>query len=419
KRSPQGFRFDLGPHRFHTQKPELLDRVRDVLEGRLVELERTSRIRLLDRYFHYPLSLGDVLSQMPLHTSLGIVFSYVTEKARGLLGRRRDENFRDWVAHRFGQRLYDIYFGPYTEKLWGCPSTRLSADWASQRISVPSLTRLVRETVFPGDRDIRSLVSTFHYPAGGIGRIAESFAARIERAGGRLLFGAVPRAVRRSPGGFLIDTDDEEIEVASIVSTIPVTDYVDLLGPLLQDAVQDAAEELVFRSLVFVAVRIRGRIRARDHWIYIPESKYLFNRLSIPENFDPDLPPDQTQLVFEFSCQHGDDIWTGDLALVRSAVEGGEALGLLSQSDVLDTTIERQSHAYPIYLLGYEKNVRVVLDALDDLPGSVTCGRQGLFRYNNMDHSIEMGQCAAAEILGSPHAVRRQFQWDESVWADG
>ncbi len=78
----------------------------------------------------------------------------------------------------------------------------------------------------------------------------------------------------------------------------------------------------------------------------------------------------------------------------------------------------RASHAYPIYRKGYAEHTARVLDCLEDLPGSVSCGRQGLFRYNNMDHSIEMGKYAALEVLGSG-SVKERFNWSTDTWADG
>jgi len=80
--------------------------------------------------------------------------------------------------------------------------------------------------------------------------------------------------------------------------------------------------------------------------------------------------------------------------------------------------VERQPHAYPVYAHGYAESSGAVLEALDRLPGSVTCGRQGLFRYNNMDHSMEMGELAALELLGEG-SVRERFDWSTGTWADG
>ena len=44
------------------------------------------------------------------------------------------ENFEDWVTNQFGERLFNIFFKTYTEKVWGMSCNEISADWAAQRI---------------------------------------------------------------------------------------------------------------------------------------------------------------------------------------------------------------------------------------------------------------------------------------------
>lgn len=149
----------------------------------MLELERLSRIRLLNRYFHYPLALGDVFRHMPFQDIVGITASYLWEKMRNLVNPRNESNFEGWVIKRFGKKLYNIYFSPYTEKLWGCKAAELSSDWASQRITVPSFSSLIRTTLFPSKDVARSLVSTFHYPIGGIGKICDALAQRVVSRG--------------------------------------------------------------------------------------------------------------------------------------------------------------------------------------------------------------------------------------------
>lgn len=413
------FHYDCGPHRFHTENPEILKHIKELLHTEMFELNRLSRIRLLDRYFQYPLALSNVLQKMPLHRGLSMVLSYLWERFRNPFFSRDESNFENWVVKRFGRQLYNIYFGPYTEKLWGCNASELSADWASQRITVPSLTSLVKETLFPSRDTVRSLVSTFHYPRGGIGKICEALDERIKSRDGKILYEIKLLSIRKNlDSKFVMETDHGEITTDTLINTIPVTDYVHLLGDLLSAEVREAASKLHFRAIVFLIVKLRNRVEARDHWIYTPEECYLFNRLSIPENFDPECSGKCSQIVFEFSCKEGDDIWNGNIDLDALAVSGGEKLGLFKVSDVVGTALTRQSHAYPLYDLGYSSNTSIVLDALNDLEDSVTCGRQGLFRYNNMDHSIEMGQCAAREILGSG-SVAERFAWTTDTWADG
>lgn len=410
------FSYDLGPHRFHTSNAKILQYVSELPGISFSELERVSRIRLLDRYFDYPLAMGNVLSTMPIHRGAGMILSYLGEKLRGIVSPREQKSFEGWVLSRFGRGLYDLYLAPYNRKLWGIEPDRLSADWASQRITVPSLAGLVKETLFPSRETVRSLVSTFHYPEGGIGEISQALARRITGNGGAFLYSTSPSSVQRKENGWNVSLQDDEIACDFLVNTIPVNQYTELLGNELSEIVHSAAGALNFRSLVFLSVLVSGNIEPKDHWIYTSEDRYPFNRLSISRNFDEKAP---SQVVFEFGCQAGDETWgmAGE-ELLRITVPGAEHLGLFSSNRVLGFNVSRASHAYPIYDLTYASNTACVLDALEKIPGSVTCGRQGLFRYNNMDHSIEMGRYAALEVLGKA-SVREHFNWDENTWADG
>lgn len=410
------FRYDLGPHRFHTENPGILRFVEDLPGVRLEELSRVSRIRLLDRYFDYPLSLGNVLSKMPPARGAGMLLSFLWEKTRGLVSRRDQSTFQGWVMSRFGRGLYQLYLAPYNRKLWGIEPSQLSADWASQRITVPSLAGLVRETVAPSKKTVRSLVSTFHYPRGGIGMISRGLLRGVQEAGGRIITGTEPLGITKEGSFWKVGTSEGTITSDSLISTIPVDRYVSLLGDMLPGEVHEAAGELRFRGLVFLSVLLNGEVPHGDHWIYTSEDRYPFNRLSISRNFDPGSP---SQVIFEFSCQEGDELWGCPMErLLEQTVPGAEHLGLFTRGMIRGASIHREPEAYPIYDLNYRRASRTVLDALELLEGSVTCGRQGLFRYNNMDHSIEMGRCAALETLGEG-SVRENFDWSPHTWADG
>lgn len=411
-----GYEYDLGPHRFHTSNNQILDFVKKLPGIDLLELDRVSRIRLLDRYFDYPLAFSNVLSNMPLSKGIGMMLSFLWEKIRGLIAPRDQKSFEGWILSRFGRGLYDLYLEPYNRKLWGIEPTRLSADWASQRITVPGLAGLIKETIIPSKETVRSLVSSFHYPIGGIGEISRGLASVITEMGGSILCSTEPTGIKKTENGWRIDLPGNQIICDKIINTIPVNSYTKLLGDILPAEVHQAASDLKFRALVFLAVLLNSNVEPADHWIYTSEDRYMFNRLSISRNFDQNLP---SQIVFEYSCQENDKTWnTSKEEFLKTAIPGAEHLGLFSADMVIGADVSRRAHAYPIYDLTYAKNTSVVLDALESIPDSVTCGRQGLFRYNNMDHSIEMGKYAALETLGEA-SVKNHFNWDENTWADG
>ena len=72
----EGFRFDLGGHRWFTKKEWLDQWFRRLMEGELVDVQRTSRIYFEGRYFDYPVAIMNVLRSAGVGTSIHAVASY-------------------------------------------------------------------------------------------------------------------------------------------------------------------------------------------------------------------------------------------------------------------------------------------------------------------------------------------------------
>jgi protoporphyrinogen oxidase len=109
--------------------------------------------------------------------------------------------------------------------------------------------------------------------------------------------------------------------------------------------------------------------------------------------------------VFEIACFEGDDIWQLSderlFQLVRDDVV--DKLGFIREEEIIDYQVVREAHAYPVYVLGYQSHRRRVMDFLGAMCNLTMIGRNGVFRYNNMDHSIETGIKAAENYLGAQH----------------
>lgn len=135
-----GFRFDLGGHRFVSGDAELSRWVEGLLGSNLLERERRSVVLHEGRRFRYPLEATDLVRNLGLHDNAQALAGYVRARVASRLRPRQDVTFEDWVTARFGRPLYDRFFGPYTQKLWGLHPSRISADWAAERISLLNLT---------------------------------------------------------------------------------------------------------------------------------------------------------------------------------------------------------------------------------------------------------------------------------------
>lgn len=185
-----GFRFDFGGHRFITGNPAINSLVRDLVGDDLLDRERSSVVLNGGKRYQYPLQLDDVVRQYGVVRGGRALLSYVGAAVGQRVRAEPEITFRDWVTHRFGAELYGTFFGPYTEKLWGIAPDKISADWASQRISLPSLADVALRLLGARRPSVRTYARRYRYPRFGIGEIFERCAKEIESRGGTVETGA-------------------------------------------------------------------------------------------------------------------------------------------------------------------------------------------------------------------------------------
>jgi protoporphyrinogen oxidase len=400
--------YDYGPHRFHTTDPELIEHVQRILAGNHLKAHRLSRILLFGRFFDYPLQAGNVLRNLPpvvlLRSFLDYFWVRFTERVR--LSHHSDDNFEGWVTKRFGRTLYDLFFGRYTGKAWKMPPREISGDWASQRISLLSLADTVKKTLIRPRNTPRTLVSEFLYPRrGGIGEIARGYVRELQAMGATVLIDAPVTRLQRE-GHRVTEVayggpTPGSIEVDEVISTIPITVLARAVRPAAPNEVRDGIARLKYASIVFVYLKLAKPQVSPDNWIYLPDHDVTVHRISEFKNFSPECAPaDKTMVCAEITCRVGDEHWrAGDGELIAIATSDLEQIGLIERGQVLDAFVKKIPYAYPIYDLEYKEHLAPVLEFVHTLTNVKTGGRQGLFRYNNMDQSIEMGRKMAWAVV--------------------
>lgn len=394
---------DLGPHRFLPKTKESFDEVKRIMGDKLKPRRRISRIFLQNKFFYYPLKPFDVFFNLSPITSVRVILDYAIIRAVNAVSPKPDKSFEDWVVNRFGRTLYGIYFGPYTEKVWGIKPTQISPDWAMQRITLPNLLDVVKHTLIQYRDAPRTYASEFYYPTeGGVGSISEEFVKRLGENGHIYLNSEVNRLVAKDDSVERIYVRKENNEVWGeydyVISTIPLPDLINAMRPRRE--IREAAKKLVFRSLIFVFLVLdRDRV-SRDNWIYVPSQDIIFNRVSEAKNFEErNAPHGKTIICAEITCNVGDKVWKEkNDKIVNRVVDDFQYLKLFRKDEVLGSFVHRETHAYPVYDLEYKQNLNIVLEYVNSIENLQTIGRCGLFRYNNMDHSIGMGILTARDL---------------------
>jgi len=398
-----GYRFDLGGHRFYS-KLEPINRLwEDMLGDEYLVRPRLSRIYYNGKFFSYPLKARDVVGRLGLVESTRCALSYLWS-SRG--PRRPAETFEDWVTTRFGRRLYDAFFRSYTEKVWGIPGSEIRSQWAAQRIRDFSLWKAMLSILGIRQKGVTTLIEEFRYPARGPGQMWEAFADRVTEAGIEIELrtrctrivhdgSRVTSVVVDGPGG----TREQPVE--ALLSSIPLSQLVQQLEPAAPPEVLDAASRLRYRELVLVALMSDEEEPFPDNWIYLHDPQTRAGRVQNFGAWSKDMvKPGTTCLGVEYFCFEGEEIWTmSDADAIELAKAELGRLGLIDPARVFDGARVKVSKAYPMYDAAYAEAVDVIRAYVARFENLQTFGRNGLHRYNNQDHSMWTAILASLNVL--------------------
>lgn len=404
-----GYYVDVGGHRFFS-KIEYVNRLWEEMLGEdLLTVQRLSRIYYKGRFFNYPLVFSNALINLGPVESVLIVLSYFRAHLQSNI---EDTTFEQWVSNRFGSRLYETFFKTYTEKVWGIPCNQIRADWAAQRIKGLSLMTALSNAILRTQK-ARTLVDQFLYPVKGPGMMWRSFQQAIEAGGGQIHFDTeilqmscenshVVR-VRYSQNDQVFD-----MPVDHVISSMPLDTLGRSLHPSVPSKVADAADRLSYRSFLIVNLVVRRKELFKDQWIYVHSPEVLVGRIQNFKNWSSGMVPDpeMSSVGMEYFCNEGDDIWTmPDAQLIALATDELDELGLVQGQEVVSGFVVRQSKAYPVYDQDYSNNLQLIKDFLNGIQNLQTIGRNGMHRYNNMDHSMLTGILAAKNVLGEQYDI--------------
>ena len=406
----EGYRFDIGGHRFFTKVREVEELWHSMLDEDFVRVPRQSRILYRRKLFSYPLKPIEAFFGLGPVESVRCGLSFLVAN---LKPRLPEEDFETWVSNRFGKRLFSIFFKTYTEKVWGVPCTQIRADWAAQRIRGLSLWKAVWHAVKP-DRSVKTLIDAFDYPRLGPGQMWETFQRKLEAKGSRVRLRRPVTRITWEPGRGVtgVETDGPngpELHTGdAVVSSMPLSELVLALDPPPPPEVLEAAAKLRYRDFILVAVMFEGDRFFPDNWVYVHSPEVRIGRVQNFNNWSAAMVPRPgvTCLGLEYFCFQKDPIWTmpdeelielGRREIVQTGLVGPEAR-------TIDGAVVRMPKTYPMYDPGYGENVEVVRRFLEtSLPNLLQVGRNGMHRYNNQDHAMVTGMYAVRNFYGAKH----------------
>ena len=435
----KGNRIDIGGHRFFSKSDTIMnwwgkifsERTRDLKEAEKKNLDcmlirnRSSRILYSGKFFDYPVSLNkQTILNLGIWNMIKIGFSFVLAK----IFPKKEISLENFLINRFGKELYKTFFENYTEKVWGVPCNKINAEWGAQRIkglSIISILKNAIKSIFTknkskdiAQKDVEtSLITQFLYPPLGPGQLWEKVAKLIKEKGGEIHFNKKITKIYSKDDKItkigITDQKNQEEETVTgdyFISTMPIKDLIASWDGDIPANVKEVAGGLEYRDFITVGLLMKqldiqaakGK-RVKDNWIYIQEPHVKIGRLQIFNNWSPFLVKNEnnTWIGLEYFCYENDELWNKDEdAMVSLAIDELEEINIINKKDVLDSIVIKVKKTYPAYFGTYDRMIEI-RKFVDNFSNLFLIGRNGMHRYNNMDHSMLTAMAAVKNIANS------------------
>ncbi|MDO5835734.1 MAG: NAD(P)/FAD-dependent oxidoreductase, partial [Methanobacterium sp.] len=404
----------------------------------MLKRSRLSRIFYLRKFFDYPLSLNyKTFSNLGPRRTVKIGLSYF----KTLFNQKKPEkSLQDFFINRFGSELYHTFFKDYTEKVWGVPCSEITAEWGSQRIKGLSIhktithalkKKLTRNSSLNQENIETSLINEFMYPKFGPGQLWEEVARIIEENGGE---------IHTNQKVIGISTQKEIISHVTVldkstgtnykesadyfISTMPVQDLINSFKCKVPESVLDVANGLMYRDFITVGLLL-DKLELNnetntptvndivpDNWIYIQERDVRVGRIQIFNNWSPYMvkDPSNVWIGLEYFCNEGDKLWAmSETDFQEFAADELAKIGMINPEDVKEGVVIKVKKTYPAYFGTYPKFnlIKVFTERFDNL---FLIGRNGMHRYNNMDHSMLTAMAAVKNIINGDTSKKNLWQ---------
>jgi protoporphyrinogen oxidase len=384
-RDSAGFTYDIGGHVMFSHYPYFDALTEKLLAGDYTEIMRESWVWMMDRWIPYPFqnNIRHLPAPALLECLNGLVDAQTSDP-------RAARTFSEWVDAIFGAGIAAHFMRPYNFKVWAHPLEMMSKEWMSERVSVIDLKRILTNVVLQRDEVSWGPNNKFKFPLyGGTGGLYSRFEPYIRDH----LF--LEHALVE------VDLEAKQVKFANgatdhydvLVSAVPLPELLRMIRPAPQAAL-DAAAGLHHSHGLVVGIGVARPCPSDKCWIYFPEAKAPFYRVTYLSNYSPHIAPPGTFLLLT-ETSYSDYKPEDKSTIVERVIEGLVATRMLEQEDrerIAATYAIDVDYFYPVPSLTRDSALDVIQPYLMG-HGIFSRGRFGAWQYEigNMDHSVMQG----------------------------
>ena len=388
-----GFGFDYAIHILYSSDPYATDLIQSkLLKDNLIIQPRSSWIYSKGVYTLYPFQANTY--GLPVETIkeclLGVIAATYENR------HRNTKNFEEWVYATFGKGIAKHFMVPYNKKQWAIDLKKMSDAWIRDRVLTPSLDEVIEGALTDQERKFGPNADFWYPKEGGIEALPQGFLKLLDES--KIHLNSEVAKIHWKRRKVILENDAEEYAYDKLIYTLPLSKLIDLMSPEVPAEVKEAVERLEYNTIYGINLAVKREGISDKHWIYFPEDKYLFHRISFPMNFSPSMVPNGwSSITVEVSESRYKEIPKGK-ELVKRIIDDLIMAKVIKEVDPIELkSILVLDPAYVIYTLAHREDVDIIHLFLET-NNIFNCGRFGKWEYLNMDHVLLSGKEVAEKI---------------------
>lgn len=368
----KNFTLDYGPHKLYTELPGIMEEIKNVCP--LIKVKKKNSIYLNGNYYDFPLKISQIMAKMPF-----VAISAGLDIIAKSLSKKPDDSYENFLINRFGKTLYNLSFKNYAYKIWNSDPKELDLELAKKRVAISNIFQLIKSVLFKDTKKISA--EYFYYPDNGMSQLFASLTKKIIKNNGKILLRQKIKEIKiKNNMVEYIRLEKTRIKKPDyIISTIPLDSLSEILCPKIT-----ISSKIKYQGLNIIYFILNKPKALNDCWIFFPEKKLIFQRVSEQKAFSPNTcPKDKTVIMVETTKKL-------TKKTINEIISQLEDINVLKKSEIEEFFVKSIKKAYPIYKKGFLKDLNMLIDKAESIDNLYLLGRQGLFNYNNMDQCWDM-----------------------------
>jgi protoporphyrinogen oxidase len=387
-----GFTFDFTGHLLHVNNLDFHNFLNDLCDLKNFDLiRRNAGVYSHNITVNYPFQMN--LAGLPSRTIYECINGFINRKT----SIKSPKMFKDWVSKYYGAGFGKHFFFPYNSKLFALDARKTTQSWTGRFVPRVNLSDLLQGAIEQNKEQKIGYNQNFYYPQnGGIEFLIKNLVKKISKP----IF-ANHKATQIDLQNRVVRFENGHQEpFKKIISTLPLNQLLMILKEKSNSSLSNnAASKLKCTSVINFNLGFDSNSIGSRQWLYFSEKQYAFYRIGFWNNINKKSVPDGCSAIYgETAYLQGTKTYKQVDLLTEKSIEQTLNFLNLSKSNFVTKNILPIQHAYVIYDLWREKNIKAVHKKLNDT-GIYSVGRYGGWRYSSMQEDALDGKLVIENVV--------------------